>query len=89
MVDTTEVISLVFLLVAFVFMLVAIKKVPNWKFFAFAFFFPLLTGITTVAEDFFLNDLMNFIEHVSWMVGAIVFCWAIYKFTQTTKGKEK
>ena len=78
--NIAEGISLITLLVAFVFMLIAAKRVPKWKYFAIAFIFPVVTGITTVAEDFLLPDLMNYIEHISWMVGAVAFCWAIYKF---------
>jgi hypothetical protein len=32
---------------------------------------------------------MNHIEHISWMVGAIVFCWAIYKFEPPKEGHRK
>ena len=78
--DIAEVISVIVLLVAFVFMLLAAKQVPKWKYFFIAFLFPVVTGITTIAEDYLLHDLMNYIEHISWMIGAIAFCWATYKF---------
>ena len=86
---TGEYVSLVMLLVTFVFMLVTIKRVPKWKYFLIAFVFPVVTGITTIAEDFVLYDLMNHIEHISWMIGAVVFCWAIYKFEPPKEGHRK
>ena len=79
-----ECISLVILLIAFVFMLAAVKRVPKWKYFVIAFMFPVITGITKIAEDFVLHDILNYVEHISWMIGAIMFCWAIYKFVPTS-----
>ena len=87
--DTREGISLVVLLAAFVFMLVAARRVPKWKYLVIAFMFPVITGIATVAEDFVLNDPLNYVEHISWMVGAAVFCWAVYKFGSTKRGNAK
>ncbi len=84
--DIREGISLVILLVAFVFMLAAARRLPKWKYFVIAFVFPVITGIATIVEDFVLHDLLNYIEHISWMVGAAVFCWAIYKFASTNRG---
>jgi len=89
MVDAGECFSLGILLVAFVFMLAAAKQVPAWKPFVIAFLFPLITGITTIAEVFVLPELMNAIEHISWMIGAIAFCWAIYKFVPPEGGCAK
>ncbi len=79
-----ECISLVILLIAFVFMLAAVKRVPKWKYFVIAFIFPVITGITKIAEDFVLHDILNYVEHISWMIGAIMFCWAMYKFEPTS-----
>lgn len=83
---TGEGVSLVILLVAFVFMLVTARRVPKWKYFVIAFVFPVITGIATIVEDFALHDLLNYIEHISWVVGAAVFCWAVYKFASTNGG---
>lgn len=83
--DIGEGISLVILLVAFVFMLAAARRLPKWKYFVIAFVFPVITGIATIVEDFALHDLLNYIEHISWMVGAAVFCWAVYKFASTNR----
>jgi len=88
-IDIGEVVSLIFLLVAFIYMLQAAKRVPKWKYFVIAFIFPVITGISTVAEGFFMRDLLNYIEHISWMLGAILFCWAIYKFAPTEGGQAK
>lgn len=87
--DPREGISLVVLLAAFVVMLVAARRLPRWKYLVIAFMFPVITGITTIAEDFVLHDPLNYIEHISWMAGAAVFCWAVYKFGSTKRGNEK
>ena len=87
--DVGEGISLVVILTVFVFMLAAARRVPGWKYLVIAFAFPVITGIATVAEDFILNEPLNYIEHISWMVGAVVFCWAIYKFGSVKRGNAR
>ena len=82
MVSISEVVSFLVLLLSFIVMLIATKKTPKWKYFVSGFIFVLITGITTVAEDFLLHDLMNYIEHISWLGGAIVFCFIAHKFTK-------
>ena len=68
------------LLLAFLNMLVATKKLPKWKYFTIAFIQVFIAGIAAIIEEFFMSDLMIFIDHTYWAVGAITFCWAINKF---------
>ncbi|MBT4446793.1 hypothetical protein HOA92_02620 [archaeon] len=86
MVNIAEVISLIFLVLAFANLTHAAIKNSKWKYFAFAFFFPLITGITTVAEDYIFPTFMNYLEHISWMLGAIFFALALFKYSKNIWG---
>jgi predicted tellurium resistance membrane protein TerC len=79
--DVSETVSLVVLLVAFGALVKAFKRVPEFKYVLMAFVFPVVNGIATIAEGFVLPETMNSIEHVSWALGAAVFCWAAYKLS--------
>lgn len=58
-----------------------LRRIPHKSFLFFSFFFFVSGAICTVAEGFLLGHLFNWIEHLSYMCGAIsmtIWCGLVF-----------
>jgi hypothetical protein len=75
----SELVSFFFILVATIFTIVLVIKTNSSKLLLVGMIFLCITGLTTILEDFFYRDILNCIEHLSWLIGSIIFCISMIK----------
>ena len=76
--EIAEIIAFVMILICFGFMIFAAKADKKWKWLTIGVGFLLLEQVFTNAEVFIWNTGLNYLEHISAMIGCIIFAAACY-----------
>jgi hypothetical protein len=84
MIEQTEVFALLISFVGFILLRSAFKTsfLPGQNHFFAAFVCLLLSQTFTVAEDLFLRDLLNHLEHLFLLAAAVIFFTAVRHLQQ-------
>ena len=83
MIQENEIVMLLLGFGAFIFTLAyhaRIKRIPEWHFLISGFYFILAGWFLTVIEGFFLNNLLNHLEHLSYACSStllVIWCWRV------------
>jgi ABC-type Na+ efflux pump permease subunit len=57
-----------------------IKRIKSWKTIIWAYYLLLFGWFFTILEGFFMQDYVNMLEHVSYLVSAfllMIWCWRV------------
>ena len=91
--DIIELVTLVFSIVAFVFIYKAYRKSKSsqtprkiWTYFFILSIFLLLNRIFTNIEVFFYMDLFNTLEHLSILIASVVFLFGSWRASEEIQG---
>ncbi|TGJ99566.1 hypothetical protein EHO59_17120 [Leptospira semungkisensis] len=79
MFQLSEILNLIFDSIGLVVIiaLYQIGMIPRYKLLFIAFLFVWLSSVFTVLEGFFLPDLLNFLEHFSFLLSGVFFLFAV------------
>ncbi|HLO57206.1 MAG TPA: hypothetical protein VK179_00540 [Bacteroidales bacterium] len=66
-----------------------IRKINSWVFLIASYCFLLTAWVFTVLEGFFLENLLNFSEHISYAVSSVLLLIWCHKATQKKKQEAK
>jgi len=75
MIQENEIVMLMLGFGVFIFTLAykkRIKRIPEWQFFMAGFYFLLAAWFLTIFESFFLNNLLNHLEHLSYACSSTI-----------------
>jgi hypothetical protein len=85
MIHENEIVMLIIGLGVLIFLLgnrSELKRIPSADFLLLAFYVLLAGWVLTVLEGFFWEELLNYLEHISYAVGSFlitVWCWKIFR----------
>lgn len=82
MFEESEIINLILGIVSLVIVIYETNKreIPGFRLFLAGFLCVVLARIFTVVEGVFLRDILNTLEHLSYVLGAFLFvigCWSL------------
>lgn len=64
-----------------------IKRLTAWRTLIAAFYTIFFSWIMTIMESFFLEEFLNYLEHIGYAVSSILlafWCWQVFGSTEET-----
>ncbi|MDI6903345.1 MAG: hypothetical protein QMC77_06390 [Methanocellales archaeon] len=79
LIEPIEVVSLLVVTIALVYMLSAARQEKRWYPLTIGFIFLFLVNVFTIVECFAAEQLFNFLEHLSSAIAALIFAFACHR----------